>query len=419
MKHTIHYFLLITVLFSTLMCSNEKKSKDYSFDGSVSREVLENYLSRSVTLTEFLVDSAYSITANVFNSDKTDDIRMIKNIGAKFIGRAISRWMMEDHLADPDFWIVPQKTAKTIHDADPEVILQAAIFEAVSPLVNMVKIPEWVFKEFDMSVEDRFFQYDSMLNLKGKYINHWNGVGSVPDITRIETQLWYMYLFGKYLEIGIEAIHWGQIALIGMEDPEFVVWKQFLVRMRKYAGTHARRHYVLFDAHTPGGGMIVDGVSLLDFNSFPMRIKEVPEKPQYGILEIGYLDALFLRSKGCIAPSGWECESLPYLVELDNFGINRKPGEASISSIFVWGYDEITWFTLQPREYQKEWLEYVDEWIRTNDPNGHFQMPAARKTTPTVDLVRGRMRVNTPSSICPEGLGLEETIKKIWENQDK
>ena len=407
---------LTAALLAAVSCSPKKEAKNYTFDGSISREVLENYLSRAVTLTELLVDSKYSIVANM-NPDKTDDVRLIKNIGAKFIGRAITRWDMEEHLIEPDFWDTPRRTAQAVHEADPEVILQGAIFETVSPNVNLVKVPAWVFGEFGMPVEDRNFRLDSMLNLKGRYVGHWNGVSSVPDITRPETQLWYMYLFGSYLDIGVEAIHWGQIALIGMEDPGFVVWKQFLDKMREYAKVHARRHYVLFDAHTPGGGMVVDGVSLLDFNSFPMRIKEIEDKPEQAELEVGYLDALFLRSKGCIAPSGWSCDALPYLVEIDNFGINNAPGKSSVNTIYVWGYDEISWFARQPREYQKEWLAYADNWVRTTDPAGHLQMPVARKIAPGMDVPRERARFNTPSEICPEGLGLEETIKTIWENQ--
>jgi hypothetical protein len=54
---------------------------------------------------------------------------------------------------------------------------------------------------------------------------------------------------------------------------------------------------VLRDAHVPKGGMIVDGMSLLGFNSFPMRIKEVPDEPYQAVLEEGHLDATFKRSK--------------------------------------------------------------------------------------------------------------------------
>jgi hypothetical protein len=90
---------------------------------------------------------------------------------------------------------------------------------------------------------------------------------------------------------------------------------------------------VLLDGHVPSGGMVKDGVSLLDFNLFPLRIKAVPckwvqGKPQEAVLEVGHLDALFKRSKGCVSPSGWKCDSSPYLVEFDNFGRGPNPNVA-------------------------------------------------------------------------------------------
>ncbi len=135
---------------------------------------------------------------------------------------------------------------------------------------------------------------------------------------------------------------WGQVGLIGADDKDLKVYSEFLARVRAYAKLHARRHLVLLDGHVPSGGMVKDGVSLLDFNSFPMRIKAVPGKPHEAILEVGHLDAIFKRSKGCISPGGWRCDSLPYLVEFDNFGRGPKPDVADPKSIFCWGWDEIS-----------------------------------------------------------------------------
>jgi len=104
--------------------------------------------------------------------------------------------------------------------------------------------------------------------------------------------------------------------------------------------------------------MVKDGISLLDFNSFPMRIREIPEEPYKGQLVANYLDALFLKSKCCISPSGWECESLPYLVEFE------MPGNRMVTG--------------------------------PNESNGSY-------------------RANTRSEACPIGYSQEETIKKLWD----
>ena len=50
---------------------------NFTFDGNISREVLENYLSRSVT------------AAGLYESKTLeDDLRAIREMGVKFLGRA-------------------------------------------------------------------------------------------------------------------------------------------------------------------------------------------------------------------------------------------------------------------------------------------------------------------------------------------
>ena len=65
----------------------------------------------------------------------------------------------------------------------------------------------------------------------------------------------------------------------------------------------------------------------MDFHAFPLRIMEVPDKPQEAILKLGFSDGLYNRSKGGITYSGWSCEHLPYLVEFDNYGVSKHPGQ--------------------------------------------------------------------------------------------
>jgi hypothetical protein len=399
----------------TVVDTLKARQLDYHFDGTISREVLENYLDRSVTMAYFLVTG--KVEGNREYLYREDDVRLIRNIGAKFIGRAIYRWNGEDRLNDTNFWTDAKELIDRVHAFDPDVIFQGCLFETISRRVNSVKIPSWVFKEFGLPVEDRTFSYEAMLNQDGKLVNHW-GRSSVPDITRLETQLWFYYLAGSYINLGCEALHLGQVGLIGMADPDLKEWSRLLTRIRAYAKTHARRHLVLLDAHVPTWGMIVDGVSLLDFNSFPLRIKEVPEKPYEAVLEVNHLDAMFLKSKGCVSPRGWKCRSLPYLVEFDNYGRSRSPNLADTRSIFVWGWDEISWLSLQGEEYRNQWLEYAYDWIKETDSNGHLQMPVSRMITCPNETF-GSYRANTRSPNCPIGYSQEETIRKIWSNARK
>jgi hypothetical protein len=387
------------------------KNSPFYFDGTISRQTLENYLDHAITMGYFLVPGQPERYQFPY---RDDDVRMIRNMGAKFIGRALYRWSEEAKLGDPAFLEYAKKMADTVHAADPEVIFQGCLFENVSADVNKLKIPAWVFEDFGQPVEDRTFSRAEIIKRTGK----GGGRGGVPIINNLETRLWFYYLAASYINVGCEALHLGQVGLIGADDKDLKVYSAFLAKVRTYAKLHARRHLVLMDGHVPSGGMIKDGVSLLDFNSFPMRIKAVPGKwvpgkPQEAILEVGHLDAIFKRSKGCVSPSGWKCDSLPYLVEFDNFGRGPNPNVADPKSMFCWGWDEISWFAQQPEEYRNQWLLYAHNWIKQTDPNGHLEMPGTRMITCPNETLRTYF-ANTKSKTCPVGYSQEETIKKIW-----
>lgn len=409
LKRIIQTGLGFVLVGGSLMACGDK---NWDFDGGIDRPVLENYLGRAVTMSEFLTVDPFCNDGNYAGKEK--DVELIKNIGAKFIGRSIYRWGGEEILADPAFWNGARGLVEKVHAFDKYVIFQAATFEAVTRNVSALKIPAWTFEALGLPVEDRNFSYEMMLDPNGKYFELWGSGSSVPDITQVETQLWFMYLIGSYIQIGCEAVHLGQVALIGMNDPHFETWQSFLMKIRDYARTNARRHWILLDAHTPAGGMVVNGISLLDFNSFPLRVKEVPEKPMEGVLEEGHLDAIYGRSMGCTTPSGWECQALPYLVEFDNFGLSDHPGIANVNDHYTWGYDEITWFYLQTPEYREAWLKYAYEWLQKNDPNGHLQMPLARVISTGNPQGPKTCRGVAADASCPQGMGLEKAIKALW-----
>ena len=81
-----------------------------------------------------------------------------------------------------------------VHAADPQMILQACIFEIVTSQVNQVPVPEWAFVALGQPVEQRNFRYADMLYPDGKRVNQWGRNGSVPDVSRPETKLWFYFL---------------------------------------------------------------------------------------------------------------------------------------------------------------------------------------------------------------------------------
>jgi alpha-L-fucosidase 2 len=375
-------------------------ARNYRFDGTMSREVLENYLSRSISVEGVLNG----------RGDLDDNIRMLKQTGAKFIGRSLCLWGGEANLlANLDR---AKKQVPKVHAADPEMILQACIFEIVTAQVEQVPVPDWAFAAMGLPVEKRNFRYAEMLYPDGRFKGHW-GRGSVPDVSRPETKLWFYYLAASFIDAGFEAIHFGQTELMNRNDRSLEHYSQVLALMRSYAAKHARRRMLVCDSHVPSGGLVREGQLLMDFHSFPLRIMEVPDRPQEAILKVGFSDGIYGRSKGGIAPSGWKCEHLPYLVEIDNYGVSRQPGKPKAGGIWIWGYDEITWFAHQSPEYRHQWLRYAWDWVRKTDSNGYLQMPGSRTMTSPLDRKRWYY-ANAPSPAVPEGYGDEEAIRAIW-----
>ncbi len=391
---------MLTLLIYTLPFLSIISDNPYAFDGGMPPETLERYLSRSITFMDLL-----SGAGNV-----DDNLRMLKNLGAKFAGRTIYRWGSESGIEALCEKAKP--IAEKAHALMPDLILQGAVFEIITRDVEKVPIPGWVFEEFGLPVEERCFRYGDMIYPEGPLVNNWSDGASVPDMSRRETQMWFYFASAMYLNVGVEGIHYGQVELMNRRDTDNAGWFEMLGRVRRYAAKHARRHFVLCDAHVPGGGIVRDGKLLLDAHAFPLRIKEVVEKPQEGILEVGFLDSIYRRSAGGITPSGWPCEHLPYLVELDNYGNNGKLDQPS-GTLYPWGYDEITWFARQSEEYRNAWLRYAVQWLKEHDPIGYLEMPGSRCLSPSAQNQTWYF-ANTRSAATPGGFNQEETIKTLW-----
>ena len=336
---------------------------------------------------------------------------MLKGEGAKYIGRALCLWG-----AERDFTNSVERARKEIPlvwAADSEMVLEACVFEIVGQRASQIPIPDWVFTAFGQPVTNRNFIYENMIypaNMRRSM-----GGGQVPDESQLETRMWFYYQAVSYIDIGCEAIHCGQVEIMNRRDKDNAHWEELLIMVRQYAAKHARRHMVLCNGHTPTGGLQRNGNPLLDFNAFPLRIMETTNAPMEAILKVGYSDGLYGRSKGGKTFSGWTCEHLPYLVELDNFGASRHQGQSGGPNerLYVWGYDEITWFAHQTKEYRAKWLQYAWDWLRDTDTNAHLQMPGSR--TATSSDTRWYF-ANNKSDAVPNGSGDEAAIRAVWAN---
>ncbi|HZY88026.1 MAG TPA: hypothetical protein VFE78_24535, partial [Gemmataceae bacterium] len=112
--------------------------------------------------------------------------------------------------------------------ADPDMILQACVFESVSTQVEQVAVPEWAFAALGQPVEKRNFRYADMLYPDDRRKNQWGRNASVPDVSRPETKLWFYFLAASFIDAGCEAIHFGQAEIMNGNDRDLAHWAQLL-----------------------------------------------------------------------------------------------------------------------------------------------------------------------------------------------
>ncbi len=378
-------------------------ASDLRFDRTITRPTLDAYLSRAITVQDLFIG----------HGDFDDGLRMLTAVGAKFLGRSLCFWGDEANLSEK------LETARRLipkaHAVDPEMIAQACIFEIVTHQVDSVPVPAWAFEALGLPAESRKFRFADMAFPDGRFRDPWGRGTIVPDVSRLETQLWFHFLASSYIDAGVEALHYGQVELMNRNDRDLAQYTKVFERARAHAAKRARRGMVLCDAHVPSGGLVRDGRLLLDFHSFPLRIKEVPEKGRMeGELEVGFVDSFYGRSRGGTTFSGWSCEHLPYLVEFDNWGPCDHPGEPKQPGAYwCWGYDEIGWFAHLPADRRHAWLTYAQAWIHDHDPAGHLQMPGGRVLHTPADG-KPWYFANDPSRTVPDGFGDESAIRAVW-----
>jgi len=388
---------------------------DYRFDGSISKEVLCSYLSRAVTIS--LEPAYYPTPDQRFLTD------FILDSGSKYLCRFATCWVptVEDEASHEN----QRAVLDLVHRTDPDIIFEACIFECVTPDVEQIAIPPHVFEAFDLPVEERCFDYESMCFPDGTYRNQWGENASVPDMTRIETRMFFYHRACRYIDLGYEALHLGQVHLIGAHDEGWRSWTEVLSMIRDYAADHARRHFVLLNAHTHG---LIDanGKLMFDFHMYPSRPKAVgsdahsptEENPQICIFDANHVDSIYGKSLGGVTYSGWSCTPLPYLVELDNYGNDLSIlNQPRPDDWRCWGMDEISWFASQSPAYRASFLAYAKDWVENvAGGDGFLAMPGQRVATvfnARGQAVKWQYFAYDPAA-HPEGFGDADVIASLW-----
>lgn len=395
-------------------CGNKAVSPDatdtgtvFDFSGAPSRETLEAYLSRAITMSDLF-------TSHADNKMSVEEgIRFVTNIGAKFLGRVTFVYANEELL--DDILTDTRVYAAEVHREDPRIVLQAAIFEIITPTVDTITVPSHVLEAFSLDTSSRTFTYEDMLfDADGMFGHNTNVFGegmSVPDITKQETQLWYYHLASSYLDAGIEAVHLGIFDWVTEADSDMKETSKLLNKIRAYAAENARRKWVFLDAHTHG--MTRGTKLLLDFHASPLLPVEGSDENE-AVLKRNVTGGIYGKSKGGTTPAGWSCDALPYLVEFDH-GYSKGSIAENTDENYIWGHTEITWFATRPDSVRDAFLSYAHARVRAIDPAAHLEMPGLRPIWVNYsDHPEDFYYANAKSTTFPHGYGQEETIRKIW-----
>lgn len=471
MRKVISGLLVILLFFTIDKPAQVSSASGFYFRDTMSETVLRQYVSRAVTLSGLC--SVGVEEDPIFE----EDTRMLVRTGAKYIGRAAYySWSGDLGTAEIEkHYAVAKASAAKVHQADPEIILQAGIFEIIyKGTVNNTKIPASVFEAFGLPAEDRNFRWKDMVFPAGNQFapGFWDGNpnAGVPCIYKVEAQMYFYYSICRYIDAGFESVHLGQVEMMMEYKTEQYkgYWDLVLQKARFYAKTHARRGLVLFDCHVHlgSGGLKIGNRLLMDIQAAPMNPIETVKKDGAMMCEISDYrdnDAQWIgRILGGEHPLGFTVEVNPTLIEFDNYGKQGTLGVSNGNGYGAWGYDDVTWLAVQPGWYRNQFLLECDSYLKTHclDSLGRqtyfVQMSCRRVITPAPDFpvmayvpgknsnvdflfdytsdentgivfnddntftltVRKDYRSNRQSDGCPNGFGQEDMIRQIFLGKD-
>lgn len=389
--------------------------KRYEFNGSMSLDVLNNYLSRAVN---------YAI--NTSDEEQfNEDIRFLVNVGAKYVQRAGGEWLpsFECERVYPNV----KRMFELAHSQSPDIIFEAAVFECITEDITTIPIPAWVFEAFGLPVEERNFSAKACYFPDGWGKDIHGTSMHAPDVTQIETQMFFYYKACTYISLGYEALHMGQTLMTGKNDTDFKCWTRLIGMIREYAKKNSRRGYVIINSHDHGRlKSSENGNFLVDFIMAPMRAHAVEgdtdhmpseENPQRCIIEKGYWNDSPYQAGYCgTTPCGEYTDKYPYMVEFDNYG-NGKPGTPGKADSYVWGLDENGWYCNQPQWYRKEFTAYLLSTLDSFEENGHLSLLGHRGSYYDLKAEKGVSFYSNSTEFMESGRNDEAWLKELLESR--
>jgi hypothetical protein len=210
------------------------------------------------------------------------------------------------------------------------------------------------------------FNYDAMFDRNAPDWQHLVGLWSKgegresgpPDLTMLETQVYYAYLIAEYLDAGFEGIMFGQTMMTGARDHDYAALYALTRFARAWAAERAYRGTVTLTSHVIEMPLwpaepAAERRPFFTHITWPTRLSTTDTNP-FGMHFGPGVKAVNGRQGGA------EIErllafpyDLPILLEVDNYG--RTPGP---SAVCEQGYDEITAFAAQPARARAGFLQH-------------------------------------------------------------
>lgn len=441
----------IFVLF--VFFSNFIWSQNYSFQGSISEEVLQNYLDKRVSMIGMCTDGLNDVE-NYPESVREADIDGLIDMGAKYINRMVGWWEYPSPSDDdlwPKFMQRIDDNIEKIHAGDPEIIIEAGLMEVLTNSVNTPGlIPNYVFEAF--GIAPRLLNKENMIYSEEDaeviriYTNPSPGSGVeigdrrswIPDITRIETQIWYYYLATTYIQKGIEALHFGQSTLINRKDIGNKELWGLIQKIRDYAKDYNRGIVVINGSpayYEPDLQMTLnewqyyfpesdyDSHLLYDFWEAKLHLKEDPNNCPSAYIDGASIPNMDFTNIGGIHPQGFRVKEnfASYVFDFDD--VKEITGCEAIGEQHVYGWDESSWFAFSNPIFRKTFLKYAHYKIKCLRDNGTLTMPGRIpvKTQPSnqnegPEIFYNWRGVHPTINGEPvlEGDGELEVMKEIW-----
>lgn len=403
---TKSYILILCglALFANSCKKYKNDDNNYVISADYSSAVLENYLKRSMTMD------------GIFNrpEEANEHIRMATATGAKHLSRTV---YVKGNESELDLVLsAAEPLISQTHAEDHDIICEASIYNIISKDIeagNRIQIPSDVLELFGEKTDTiRYFRFNEMVHEEVDTLNLGSEEGLL-DISRVISRMWYFYLAQQYIDIGIEGINLMYFPNVIVNDTTSLGYAFEVVdNIRKYGESNGRRSFAIITAIT-NHSLIRGKKSILDFNSYYIRPKRGAEAIEV-VQEYGFHDAIYGNSEGGTNPLGESIETLPYVVFFSSGTSNGKI-TSNHGDDYVWGYDEISWFSILKRKEQILFLETHADWVKRKDLVGFLQMPGVVPLFVNTPPYREQLfYANDKSSRIKNSYKLEKTIRKIW-----